>query len=109
MDKKERLAQCMDNAVNNMNWGQVHFFMTQFGWTWASLGGVPTVSDLKDTAWSLFGNIVDDEYKCSSTGGLEVRKEDGGITIEFVAVSAYGFSDEPTPEDTPISDIPASP
>lgn len=88
----DKLTQSMGNAVNNMNWGQVYFFMTQFGWTWAS-ANVPTIDELKEAAWQLFDSLLEHDYKCASSGGLVVSKQDGGIEIEFVAVFTIGFPD----------------
>ena len=87
----DELTQSMENAVSAMNWGQVYFFMTQFGWTWAPLGRVPTIADLEEEAWRLFDSLVKRKSKTSACGGLVVSKQDGGIEIEFVAVTAYGF------------------
>ena len=90
----EKLTQSMENAVSNMNWGQVYFFMTQFEWTWASIGGVPTIPQLKESAWDLFDSLVEEnEYRSVSSSGLVVSKQDGGIEIKFVAVSVLGFPD----------------
>ncbi len=85
------LKGAMKNAVDNFNWGDVYMFMNLVGWTWFSSPAPPTVAKLKEAAWELFDHFGPDDTAIES-GGLRVSKSNGGIEIEFIAVSSYGHA-----------------
>lgn len=60
-------------------------------WKWAGLDHTPETQDLAETAYKLCKSLqVKENLEMTGTGGLEVHREDGCLTLKLVALSSVG-------------------
>lgn len=69
----------------NFEWEEVHKCMVLLEWKWASVGGVPTVVEIRAHA----KRLVEEAYRDKTTvgsGGFEAEyvEETGGVNLSFV-------------------------
>ena len=76
---KER--DLIDEIMDNFDFEKVHRVMTAVEWTWATIGGVPEVRDLRTTARKLLkGAFVSGLY---GTGGLYATYQNDVLRLSF--------------------------
>ena len=82
------------------DWDKTHKVMTYLGWTWAPIGGVPSIPDMKAVAFRVISLAWDQAEAgekggsyIAGTGGFEaccVKDEDGmHAEIKFVLSSWF--------------------
>jgi hypothetical protein len=88
----ERLSNIWEDILENFDWERVHKMMLVTNWTWHSVGGVPTVSELKKELKSAVERVYYSTDFVLESRGFRVTKESdehglGTISIEFVGAS----------------------
>lgn len=76
--------------LKNFDFEKVHEVMNHLNWVWYNNEEykVPSVKELKRVAKELIKQIKKADVDCISTGGFEVRKDKGAITLQFVLESS---------------------
>lgn len=75
------------------NFEKVHKAMTALNWTWRD-EGVPTISQLKETARRLLKESSENEFGNIMTGGFKAEyHKDGEFTLEFILADACSYED----------------
>jgi hypothetical protein len=88
----ERLSNIWEDILENFDWERVHKMMIVSNWKWHSVGGVPTVSELKKELKSAVERSYHSTGFVLEFGGFRVTKESddhgmGTISIAFVGAS----------------------
>ncbi len=111
-DLKESELYRINEIMNEFDFDIVHACMVGMGWTWFSAKGInsiPTVSEIKSTAYCLLKDIVIEYLRNKKTGymgtgGFEVSyiHDDDYMDLKFVVTE---WSDIHITEDIPYKNI----
>ena len=66
----KHLMDQVDGIIERFDFQAVHDYMLRTDWQWESIGGVPGIPVLKETARELLESVASGTYVSNSSGGF---------------------------------------
>ncbi len=76
-----------DDVLNNFDFEKAHRIMVSLDWKWSPLGAVPSISEMKKTAFDCLNTVVEGDCVSCATGGFMASIEEDdhqeGLRLDF--------------------------